>query len=518
MAGAALWLGLGLSDHWMSAACWLPAAAWTSRPWRARDAAVAAALLLTGATLYLQLPLCAAREPVWGDPGRAAGLAGVILRSDFLPQAALKPAGMTGWQLGHALLFPVREAGLSFTLLALAGAAALWRARPRALGLLGGGRVLLLAGVAALANPVHVASGEFVFWLSDRFFLPYLAALAAAAGAGLLTLRAALPPHRRWAAWAAGAGLLAAELAGHRTRNDHGRDYLGFDYAENLRVSLGGSTVLFAEADYQMFPMLALLHVERRAPETVFIVTNPFLNRDWGWRRLAARRPEAPDLAPPAPQGADPPHAETRPPLGLLADRLGTGRRPCSLSMCSYPVLRERMTPRGILHELAPTGARPSPVGAAATDGWFRRFRLRGLFSSPPFKDDAALSVLDIYGLTRANPATPAIAAHRYEDALAAIRPALAYPGKIGRGRLLLAVGQALAQLGRFAEAEAAFRAAARLAPRDLVLWTNVATACAAQGRTAEALRLFASVLRRNPRHAAALGNLVLLRRQMGQP
>ena len=46
---------------------------------------------------------------------------------------------------------------------------------------------------------------------------------------------------------------------------------------------------------------------------------------------------------------------------------------------------------------------------------------------------------------------------------------------------------------------------------------TNVATACAAQGRADEALRYFTLVLDRDPANAAARGNLALLQRQLAR-
>src|SRR5690349_24824239 len=60
-------------------------------------------------------------------------------------------------------------------------------------------------------------------------------------------------------------------------------------------------------------------------------------------------------------------------------------------------------------------GAPPAPPTEPEVAGRFARFRLRGLFGRLPWKDDAAFSVLDIYGQARAAPGAAAFAARSEE-------------------------------------------------------------------------------------------------------
>jgi hypothetical protein len=495
-------LGLATAGHWMSAVLWIPAAAWLGRPWTARRTALAILLMVPGLTLYLQLPFSAIREPSWGDPVTARDLANLVLRRGFLPHAAIKDSSLAWLQTGWGLLFPVREAGIPFLLLALAGAAALWRSRRTAFLALAGGALVTVAAVSILANPVHIPTGEYILWLTDRFFLPYQAVAAVMAGAGLLLVRNAAPSRAAFAVWPAAVALVAGLLIMHAPRNDHSRDYLGWDYAENLRVGIDRPAVFLAEADYQCFPLLVPMYVEDREPGMTFVTTNPFLNRRWGWRSLARRMPDARNIFARTPEGR----------IIILADRLATGRAVYHFPVCTYPALRRRLAGHGLVSRYFPGSGPVTPENPADLDRIFRRFRLRGLLSGMPFKDESAWSVLDEYCLTRGRTGEAAMRAGRTATAIEMLHAALRIPGRLGRAYLLNQLGHACAGTGRYAEAEAAFREAAGIKPRDLDLWTNVATAAAAQGRLVEASRWFEFVLKRNPAHAAALANVARLK------
>jgi len=409
--------------------------------------------------------------------------------------------------MGYALLSPARDGGLLLLLLALAGAPWLWRLRHAATGRFAAGAILTLGAVSILANPVHIPTGEPIFWLMDRFFLPWTATAALACGAGLGLLTTRVPPTRRGAAWLLAAALPGGLLAANLTRNNHARDYLGFDYAQNLLADVRRPGTILMEADYQSFPLFALLGVEERDPRVRTIITNPFLNRRWGWRRLARRLPAAAE-----------PATSTAPFAGrvtALVDRLGKQESLYYLSMCSYPDLRRRLAWHGLLSSV---GAGPVPAAPPEGDpaAWFARYRLRGLYGAAPFKDETAFSVLDVYCLARAHAGDREALAGRLDTAIPGWRAGLAIPGRIGHAMLWTSIGNAAGRLGRFAEAEDAFRHAAHLRPHDLDLWANLATACAAQGKTEEALRWFSYVLSLQPRHAAALSNRAALLRRLG--
>ncbi len=518
---AAAFAGAALGAHWMTAIWWLPVIAFTGRPWTGRRAGLAAWLLGAGASLTLALPLCAAREPSWGDAGTLPGLTEILLRRTFLPQAALKPGWLTGVQLGDALFAPLREGGAVWMLLAIAGWVAAYRHRRATAAVLLVGPALTLAAVAALANPVHLSSGTLILWLTDRFHLPWLLAAGAGAGVALTRLDRALPRHR--AALFAVAGLaLLPDVVARAPRLAHGADYLGWDFAENLRAHASTAAgpasapvTLFAEADYQSFPLLVPLHVTRALPGARLIVTNPFLDRPGGWRRLGRTLPPAADLATAGGRLTGAPDEAAGARIAALADRLAAAGPVLHLPMCSYTGLRPRLVAAGLLNEMRPAppaGAPPVTRAARVRVPPPARLRWRGVTADRPYRDAAAWSVMDVYGLTRAAPAAEAFRAGRLEEAAAGCMRALPFTGGFGRAYLLTTLGHARARQERYPEAEAAFRAAVRLRPRDADLWTNIATACAARGRTGEALALFAHVLRRHPGHAGALANLRTLR------
>ncbi|MEK7476423.1 MAG: DUF2723 domain-containing protein [Candidatus Coatesbacteria bacterium] len=515
---AALALGLGAAAHWMTVIWWFPALAAAGRPWDRRRLAVAVVIGALGAGIYLQLPLCAGREPAWGDPVTARDLADTILRRSFLAQAGMRKASLTWLQAGHGLLTPVREGGLAFAFLAFAGCAALWHDRRRALALLLAGPLLTLASVSVLANPVHLSTGQLYLWLSDRFHLPYLGVLAVAAAAGILLLRRAAPTRWVPGVWGLAVLLPLAGGLGRFGTLDHSSDYLGHDYAANLVSGARTPAVLLAEADYQSFPLWGPLAIDGTADGITFVITNPFLDRPAGWRRLARRLPAARGLEEAGGPLRGLPDAASSVRIVALADRLRAAGPVYHLSMCSFGDLRRRLAFRSLLFEVGPPGTTGRPPDAPAVARVFARLRLRGLHGESPPRDEAAWSVLDGYGQLLAMPGHTLFLAGKLEASLAALRAALRLPGRVNRAAELNVIGQACGRLNRYAEAENAFREATRIEPHNLDFWTNVATACAAQGNTEEAMRLFGWVLERNPRHAAARANLAALRARLAGP
>lgn len=77
-------------------------------------------------------------------------------------------------------------------------------------------------------------------------------------------------------------------------------------------------------------------------------------------------------------------------------------------------------------------------------------------------------------------------------------------------------LGQALLQLGRAAEAEAAFRSALTLAPDDFALNLGLADALAVQDRSADAAAAYQRALAQRPDHARALAASALVARALG--
>ncbi len=478
LPAAALAGGLGLAGHWMGFVAWLPGLALAFRRRPPRDALLAAGLALLGASLYLQLPLSVAREPSWGDPAGAGGLASLIARRDFLPQTGGKTPALTIVQLGWNALHPVRAAGLPFVLLALAGGAALWRGRRDALGLLGGGWLLTLLAVAGVASPVHRRTGELVLWFTEPFLLPALGASAVMAGVGLLLLLRRLPAPAGRLAFALAAVLPLAAAAGRTPRVNHARDYLGPDYARNLLAGVPPRAVVLAEADFSSWPLYMETLVERREPAPTLVMTRPFLERAWGWRRLAARLPDVR----PAEAIEGPPGAR----IEALADLLlAKGTAVFHHPSCTVDGLKSRLALRGgLLRTVLPAGRAAPPADPAAIERNFARMRLRGLYAATPPRDETALTVLEAYAVVLAQPAEAARTAGRIAEALEGYRRAARLPGLFGLADIQARRGLAAALLGLHAEAAEAFAAAAALRPGNTDLWKNLAAARARQQET----------------------------------
>jgi len=474
--------GIALSGHWMTAACWLPvmllaARPLAGRPLAGRSVGIGLALLGLGLTAYLALTMYAGREPVWGDPGRLGGLMGVITRREFIQQAT-KPASLGFLQFLWGVLYPLSTAGPAFVLLALAGAATVASSRPRILAAIGGGALANVILVSAVANPLHRSSGELSLWHTAPFLLPLVWACAALTGPGILLVRRAAGRHGT-PAFAACLLVPAWLLATGMRDTDHSADYTGPDFARNLLAPVRGPALVMAEADYNSWPLYIPAWVDPR-PGIVLVVTHPFLERRWGWRRLAGRIPEARGLE----------TGESAASIGELAERVRPRLAPWHHLHCSDPVLRARFRYEGLLAAVEPPGSRPGLPAEPAVARRFSRMSLRGLFSEHPRKDPTSLTVLDTYCLARALPAERERTAGRIPGALEGYRRAAKFPGWFGRAGVWRDLGLAAAILGRDAEAEQAFRAAYAIRPHDLDSVSNAAVACARQGKSSEAARL----------------------------
>jgi len=498
------WLaGLGLANHWMSVVCWFPLGLASRAAWTARRAATGAVFLLLGLSLYLQLPLSAMRQPVWGDPATARGLVAILLRTDVAGQAAARPAGTVALQLGWNALEPVRASGIPFMLLGLAGAVALARHRPQTAGLAGLGCLVTLIAVAAGANPIHHRTGERVLWFTEPFLLPWLGVFSIAAGAGLLLARTPLRPGaRRWF-WAGALACPLLTLGLTRAVHDHSADYLGWDFGHNALDGLPRPGVMLAEADFSAWPALALCTAGDPGPKHALVLTRPFLERDWGWRRAAR---QCPALQAVGITGLDP---DAR--AAALSTVLVRTVPVWHLGDSGYPsvALRQRLV--GLSGPVLPPGAPRLAVREGETARWFARARLRGLYGTTPPKDPLTLVTLDQYVLARSRPAEAARTGGRIAEAVAGFRLATTLPGLFVRAQTLRNLGLGCALLGDDAGAERAFAAAARLRPADANLWANAGIACQRQGKSAEARVWLTAALRIDPAHAGARAALAAL-------
>ena len=478
----ALLFGLGLANHWMSIIWWAPLAIAAAWPKSGRQAMFIALFAVLGISLYLQLPFSVAGGPVWGDPRSAGGLLAIVSRRDFLQHSMGKPMALVATQIGHNVFFPFGENRALFVV-AVAGFAALFAKRVRVLGFLLAGSALTILSVALVTNPVHRRTGELMLWANDQYLLPWIAACAAGFGAGVVLAVRSSPRGVRMAVWAVAAFVVARPWASSVRIADHSQDYAGFDCARNMVSAVPPGSFVLAEADYQSFPLLSVLCVER-TPDFRLIFTNPHLERDWGWKRLAEELPEARDIAP-RERVAGP--QEDR--ILALVDKLVAEGRARHLLSCSYQSLKRRLRPNGLMCDIVGARDQSSWPDEASVSAVFRRLRLRGLFSGVPVRDGVSLSVLDLYGMARAVGAEQARARGDLPGAIEGWKHAVKYPGLYGRATLWKDLGLAYAIRGMHAEAENAFREAAAMLKTDLDVIVNIGIACYMQGNAGETRR-----------------------------
>lgn len=245
-----LLIGLGLANHYMSLALFLPGLAylsWTARPGLKAQAKLWA-FAIPGLALYLYLPIRASFEPAmnWGDPQTWDRFWDVILRRMYA-------GAESGQDLDNALhlgrhflsLWSGQWHWVGLALLGL-GIAPLWKQQ----------RVLLLTlalhlGVVLAYNhpPKHAP------WVINAFFLPTFVLGAALLLQGAQRAQAWLPQNAApWLPWALAAlfvGLTPQRFA----RNDYSQDHLLRDYAKDLGLIPVRHGILLAAGGNDAFPV-----------------------------------------------------------------------------------------------------------------------------------------------------------------------------------------------------------------------------------------------------------------------
>lgn len=286
------WLlfGLGLADHYMSLVLFLPALAWWS--WQARPGMNRQVRLwlfnLPGLALYLYLPLRSALKPAlnWGDPSTLKRLWTVLTRAQYSGAESGQDLN-NAFHLGrHFEGLWAQQWGRLSWLLILLGAVALWRQGTRWRALLA---CLLLHLVVVLAynHPPQAAP-----WVINAFFLPtfVLAAPLLLAGAFALMRGLGLPQRL---SFGLGALALATALALAPARyraNDFSRDYLLYDYGQDLLQLPKPHAALLASGGDDAFTVWYLQQLEHRRPDLT-LVDVPLVS-DWYLEQLSPRLPE----------------------------------------------------------------------------------------------------------------------------------------------------------------------------------------------------------------------------------
>lgn len=332
---AAFLLVLGLSNHWETQALLMPAVAalvvmtlWPRRaipgsPSQWRDGLAYTALLAAlGISPFLYLPLRARLEPAlnWGNPSSWDQFWWVLQRQEYLDLEtgflkSLRSALFSGgpwsevsgnWQvvreqglrvLSH-VLGPRPDLGLGLVLLGFLGWPLLVPGRrPRTWGLTATMglvfAILILGFTGGVTFYFHLK--EQMIWILDVFLLPVYLAQAVLAGLGLLWLATRLSPgtRRSLAPWALALSLTAYPCGLYALRAaslTQARQYLAWDFAKDLLLSVKRHGMLLAEGDFFTMPVYYVQNVEHERPD-VDHITTVFLSTDWGVAHVRARQP-----------------------------------------------------------------------------------------------------------------------------------------------------------------------------------------------------------------------------------
>jgi tetratricopeptide (TPR) repeat protein len=611
LQGAVLLLGLGLANHWetqalvlMVSSFWM-ALVLAGRPLRLRWSAWAlpvVALLglgLAGPALYLYLPLRARLYPPlnWGAPRDWQQFCWVVLRQEYLDLEtgflkSLRAAafGNGTWAavaenwgvvqrqglrvLSH-LAGPRADIGLPLALLGLPGWAVLrparrpWAAGSNAqLGTVLAATVLLFVGVVTF----YFHLKEELVWILDVFLLPLYLVQALLAGLGLLwALRRWWPGLLgRGAAWACLAALLGIPAGAYALRAavlSQADQYLAWDYAQDLLLSLKPNAILLAEGDFNTMPVYYLQRVRGQRPD-VDHVTTVFLSTDWG---VDLARHVQPRLGIGAVQKA------------ITGARAGDGQvlraalaQVMAANLPARPVFaslfREVLAtnvpewetagarpggwswrPGGLVSELRPTSEPDTPQAEARRLGLLKAYRSRHLSLDRANLEPSPAFALSNYGTAFLDTALYMRSQHHSREAMGLYREAVQWtsranlsevwthygialgagqdglkpdlPGAIACFKNAIAVkpifeawanlAGAYNQLGQqshlvsdFQQAETAARQALVLAPSNAQAWNALAVSVYYQGRKAEAVQILRQGAQVSPQDPQILSNL----------
>jgi hypothetical protein len=283
-----LLIGLALANHYMSFILFLPTFlywSWTQAPrWQAQ--ARRAVWALPGVGLYVYLPVRASASPAmnWGNPSNWNRFVSVLLRKMY-------GGAESGQDLSNAVHLGKHFIGLwveqwhwAGLLLLLLGLVPLWRLGLRWQALLLGMALHFTVVLAYNHPPQHAP------WVINAFFLPTFVLALIPMLLGAQRLSQALPAQaQRALPWALCAGFLL--LAPSRFRDqDYSRDFLLYDYAEDLLLSPVPHSTLLAAGGNDAFPVWCLQQLHSRRQDLT-LVDVPLIG-DWYLEQLRPRLPE----------------------------------------------------------------------------------------------------------------------------------------------------------------------------------------------------------------------------------
>lgn len=274
--------GISLSNHWPSAVIVAPAFVYpliaVRKELNVKRLAVSTLFFILGLTPYFYLYVrCRWGEPSFnlGNPDTLKGLFWVIMREGYAYPVA-PGAEVLKYQLAEFFRFSLEN--LTFMLLlAAAGAYFMAKKAGRYLATLG-----VVFGIVFIMVVVYNRTKIEVISLMDIFLLPAQYAVLLVAGAGLFYANSLLKQesHKKIVIAAAFASALAL-CAVNYGKNDFSKDYLSYDFGNNILNTIGINEAYIGDGDYNLMPLYYTTFVQKRRTDIDF-VSATFLIFDWG--------------------------------------------------------------------------------------------------------------------------------------------------------------------------------------------------------------------------------------------
>ncbi len=294
---AAFIFGLSLANHWPSMIILAPVALYFPVLYHKRlkpaDWAFVCFFMLLGASAYLYLPIRAAAHPIlnWGDPSDWAGFMWVVLRKGYV-YAAAPSFELYRNQVYELLSFIVKNCSF-FIAFSVLGGVVLHRKSAKHVKVLAA-YVLLIVFFVVFYNRTQ----KELLWIMDIFLMPAQLALLLLSGTGLLKLVSSI---KNQAAKAAAFTLFLtaafAALFVSYPSNNNSRDFLSYDYGNNILLTLKPGSLYLADGDYNAMPIFYLQEIEKKRSDVRF-ATASFFIFNWGINGFYSRNPVHPELMP----------------------------------------------------------------------------------------------------------------------------------------------------------------------------------------------------------------------------
>lgn len=275
---ASLVFGLSLANHWPSAMIMAPfglyfAVLYHGR-FKPRRVIFTVLFLSCGLMAYLYLPIRGHSAPPlnWGKPVSLSSMLWVILRRAYI--SPVRPSlDVYIYQVGEL----IRVIAVNYSVLAVfsaAGFAALFKRSKKQAVLLGSIFVITVVLVVF----INLTKKDIVY-LIDIFLLPALYIMALLISPGVAALSALKVP--RYASISAAILALIAMSVFNFRINDLSRDYIAYDYGNNILASMNKGSIYIADSDHNAMPVYYLQEVEKKRADIKLAVAS-FLAYDWG--------------------------------------------------------------------------------------------------------------------------------------------------------------------------------------------------------------------------------------------